>query len=1022
MTFLIGKSGSGKSTLGQLLMRFYNARVGSVSIDGVPLEQLDLKWLRSNITFVEQTSTLFNDTVYNNLAFGRNNGQRITRSEVNGAIEFALLQLMINDMPDGLDTMVGYKGGSMSGGQRQRMALARARLRDTPILLLDESTSALDHVSRGLMMDAIRQWREGKTTIVITHDISQIMADDYVFVLDHGKLVQEGYRGHMEKIRNSPFQAFLPPEERASVLPYDVRKGTAFQSIRTRGSSLDSIDNRFSIITTDPLEEQLNVVENKRASRKSNMFQDGMIPLPAIRMQGSPWMRLAVSPASDTTSTSNKRWSGWFDSRPEKPLSPEPVGGQRMSVLLESMMDRAAKSAAESRLSSTGQRRQRHEIIEMQSMTTLDEKSQAYTASEYDTAADEEALVVTQKTLKELLATVWPSIDAFTKTVLTAGGVGATVHGVCSPVFSYILSLLLKTYSVPAESQHKALLYSMIMIAVSVVDAVSTYMERFCFEYSAQRWVDSVRSTAITKILDQPRAFFDKEENAVSRLTGNLDRNAEELRNLLGRFAALVWTALFMCIVAIVWALVANWKMTLISLATAPYILATTKVYAAVSQRWEGWSNTAAEDAAVVFTEVFTNIKTVRALTLEQHFIDKYTKATNHALGIGFRRAFFSGFFYGISDSAGNFVIAMVFYVGMTLVKSGAPVQAVVQVFTMLIFTITNLAYILASIPQIGSTKDVGSRLFRLAELVQDSHEHMGDTRITTVGDIVFEDVEFAYPTRPDQMILKSINLQIEPGTSTAIVGGSGSGKSTIANLLLNLYTNANPFQHGNGDLSLGGRVITSIDTTSLRSLVVPVSQTPTLFAATIAENISYGLPLNSVHSSMDSITTAARQAGIHDFIVSLPLGYGTPVGDGGLGLSGGQAQRIAVARALVRRPAVLILDEATSALDVESANLVRETIARLVKDPSLPMTVIIITHSRDMMEIAEHIVILDHGQIAEEGSFEELLAQDGALSNLLSGGEWTGEQSRKTGRSRGPPFLKDVDWRKRRRHKHKRA
>ena len=160
----------------------------------------------------------------------------------------------------------------------------------------------------------------------------------------------------------------------------------------------------------------------------------------------------------------------------------------------------------------------------------------------------------------------------------------------------------------------------------------------------------------------------------------------------------------------------------------------------------------------------------------------------------------------------------------------------------------------------------------------------------------------------------------------------------------------------------------------------------------------------------------AGKQAGVHDFICSLPQGYNTPVGDGGMGLSGGQAQRIAIARALVRRPAVLILDEATSALDVESANLVRQTVKNLVNDESRTMTVVIITHSREMMEIAENIVVLDKGMIVEQGVFEELLAKNGALTNLLTGGEWTGSSKQQAAvRSRRVPVLKDVEWKKRR-------
>ena len=1032
LTFLIGKSGSGKSTLGQLLMRFYSSYQGHISLDGMDIESLDMNSLRTNITLVEQTSLLFNDTIFQNIAFGNSQCDNVTRKEVMEAAQFALLQLMINDMPDGLETVVGYKGGAMSGGQRQRMALARARMRDSPILVLDESTSALDHINRALMMDAIREWRRGKTTIIITHDISQILPDDYAYVLENGELVQEGYRKHMEKMKDTPFQKFLSPEQRATLSTYDDRKDTTFESIRTRGSSLDYDTSRFSDVTSDPLEAHLNASENKRASFINGVLKDGS-PVPGMRARTnavptsaftSPWVRLAALQTPSPGSPGSPRWSGLWASKEEKrspPSKEEQRNSKQMSKMMEAIVHRTGQLAAESRIYSMAPGRRRAKAVELESVPGSIAPPSAHPKS-IATAESEDREVVIQQSFKQIMSTLWPSIDRSTKALLIAGFWGATVHAACSPVFSYVLSKLLQTYAIPGGAKHKSLKYSMVILGLAIVDATHTYIDRFCLEYVSQRWVDNVRAEAMKRILDQPRAFFDKEENAVSRITGSLDRNAEEMRNLLGRFLGLIWIAALMCSVSVVWAMVAQWKMTLISLSVAPYIYGVTKAYAKVSEKWENLSNTAAEDAAAIFTEVFTNIKTVRAFTLEQHFVRKYVAATNHALNIGFRRSFFTGLFFGLSDSAGNFCVAMVFYVGAVLVKSGIPVSHIVQVFTMLIFTITNLSSILEYIPQIGSSKDTASRLLRLAQLPGDSHEHFGDTRIVTVGDIVFDDLHFSYPSRPEQTVLHHINLIIPPGSSTAIVGGSGSGKSTIANLLLNLYCTSSAPGDGcrrPGDLSLAGRDVKHIYTPSLRNLVTPVSQTPTLFSATVAENIAYGLPPSSPCSARAAIISAAKQAGVHEFIISLPQGYSTPIGDGGMGLSGGQAQRIAIARALIRKPAVLILDEATSALDIESANLVRQTIKNLVNDPARAMTVIIITHSRDMMEIAENIVVLDQGRVAEEGRFEELMARNGALATLLSGGEWTGvPQQESVARSRRVPFLKDVDWRKRRRNR----
>lgn len=1033
ITYLIGKSGSGKSTLSQLLMRFYKSSPGSILVDGIPLESLDVGWLRSNFTLVEQTSLLFNDTVFRNIAFGRHDLDNVTKADVMEAVEFALLQLMVTDMPDGLETIVGYKGGTMSGGQRQRMALARARLRDTPILMLDESTSALDHISRALMMDAIRHWRRGKTTIIITHDISQILAEDYVFVLEQGKLVQEGFRRHMERMKDTPFQAFLPPEERATESPYDSRKNTAFESIYTRGSSIDyaSIMSHDTSTPFDPLEAQLTAMETKRTSFMPQVFAEGGI-VPGMHAAGktgpksafaSPFLRMAVNPPNLPALVT--RWEpskpGSRDSTPlTSPVSDRIPARPRMSVILENLIDKAGRQAANARAvpeNAAGLRRRRPIEDDNSSVSNGPKSKHAKEQEEIQASPDN----VRQQTFKEILKTIWPNLNWFDRCVVIVGFWSAAIHAAATPVFAYIFSKLLATYSVPQDRTRKTLIYAMAMLGIAAIDGTHTYLFRYLMEYAGQRWVDRIREKAMIRILDQPREFFDKEINSVSRMTEGLDRNAEEMKNILGRFITMIFSAALMTIIAVVWAIAGQWKFALICLSAGPYVYLVTNAFAVVSGRWESISTNAAESASAIMNETFTNIRTVMALTLEDHFLQKYTEATEYALKVGFIRALLSGFFYGLSDSAGVFSTALIFYVGTVLARDSGPaaVPGLLQVCATLVFTIANVSALLSYVPQIGQAKDTASRLLRFAQLPKNSHEHLGDTKVNTIGDIAFNDLYFSYPSRPDVITLRDINLCIKPGTSTAIVGGSGSGKSTIANLLLNLYTTQPRQMNGStklGDLTLAGRDIKNVDTSSLRALIVVVPQMPVIFAATAAENIAYGLPADSPYNHPDRIAEAARSAGIHTFIKSLPAGYATLIGDGGLGLSGGQAQRVAIARALVRKPSVLILDEATSALDVESANLVRDTLKALLNEAGRDMTVIIITHSREQMEIAERIVVLDQGQVVEEGTFDELLASNGALVNLLSGGEWDGDAEKRGGRraarARGGLRMRDVEWR----------
>ncbi|KAK6003221.1 hypothetical protein QM012_001066 [Aureobasidium pullulans] len=999
-TFIIGKSGSGKSTFSQLLLKFYPAASGQILFDGLPLDSLDPTWLRNHVTLVEQHSMLFEDTVFENIAIGAHR-RHVSREAVFSAAEFALLLAMINDMPERFQTIVGSKGGTMSGGQRQRMALARAYLRDTPVLILDESTSALDQVSRSLIMEAIRRWRRGKTTMIITHDITQILPNDYVMIFEDGELVQEGHRQRMEQIRDSPFQKFLSFETVAAPDPPKAQVGIEQEP---------DGDLAHQKPTDDPFEAHLYAGENPQYSYLSALFATrhtkaafrgaygSTTPLSEL---GSPNSQLTSEPVSTTnrrssgedsvtsyevrtgeiTRQSNKSSTGDKETNNRKSVAPE---------LLYKFVESTGNLAARVRLTSGNSRRRR--VPSDGSIPAVGTEMQDLSEYKKRELPEGNRQIFS---LRAILGTIWPSLDWYTRFILIIALIAASINGACTPIFSSILSKLIGTYGKGNQERHTAMIYTLSILGIAVLSGVSSYILHLLLEYAGQIWIDTMRERSLERILDQPCDWFTREENSVSHVMEALDRHAEEMRNLLGRFASSLYIALVLSVVALIWALTSQWKLTLIAIALGPYVYFVTKSFSTVSEKWEGKSNDAAEAAGVILTETFANIKTVRALTLESHFREKYFRATKDTLKIGFRRSVYTGFFFGLSDSSGIFIMAFMFYAGARLIRHGASPTNIVEVFVQLVLAITNVSLYLGLVPQIGLAKDCASRLLRLSALPKDSHEHLGNTQITSIGDIELHDLSFSYPSRSEQTILKNIGLLIPAGETTALVGTSGSGKSTIASLLLNLYTTASEPSEVTGkkpNIMLSGRDMKHIHTPTLRSLITVVSQTPVLFPATIMENITYGLPQSSPHNNMASARQAAAAAGIDEFIMSLSQGYETLIGEGGTGLSGGQAQRLAIARALIRRPAVMILDEATSALDVESSSLVRDTIKGLVERDGTGMTVIIITHSTDMMSIAKNIIMLCQGQVVEQGSYEGLLRQKGEFYHLLRGGEWAEE------------------------------
>jgi ATP-binding cassette subfamily B (MDR/TAP) protein 1 len=252
------------------------------------------------------------------------------------------------------------------------------------------------------------------------------------------------------------------------------------------------------------------------------------------------------------------------------------------------------------------------------------------------------------------------------------------------------------------------------------------------------------------------------------------------------------------------------------------------------------------------------------------------------------------------------------------------------------------------------------------------------------------DDLGFSYKSTSQRPVLRGVSFEVNAGDCLAIVGRSGCGKSTVISLMLRLYTPSRAtILSTQPPLSFAGISHSDIDIEHLRSMMAYVPQTPFLFPATIAENITYGLNELSPQRHFPNVMAAAKAAGLHEFISSLPDGYNTHVGDGGQALSGGQAQRLSIARALVRKPRLLVLDEPTSALDAESAEMIRHTMRRIASKSRREMAIVVVTHSKEMMAIADRIVVLEDGIKVEEGTYHELLRVRGAFAQVIGEGGW---------------------------------
>ncbi|GAB1317739.1 ATP-dependent permease [Madurella fahalii] len=1033
LTFVVGRSGSGKSTLGSLLVRFYEPLSGQITVDGNPIATLDLEWLRRNITLVQQSSILFNDSFFQNIAFNAPGRDNVSFQTVQDACSMALLQSTIAGMPDGLKTKVGPGGYNLSGGQKQRLALARAKIRDPPVLILDEITSWLDPMSRSLIMEAIRIWRKGKTTIIITHDVGQIEDGEYVYVLAEGRVVQQGLREEISKDGSGLFASLITSSD---------------DSHSPAGSDISESDLVSDYGFSDD--------EGVEKARRSSIFFRGSFRDSRISwglFQASPWR---AEPARARRTFIRAR-----------PTSRRTSQASSMRIVTQ-----AGREVQTSRVPNARQVHQKMSAADSQ--TSLD-SLEVFFLEHLAKPKDEENPPRGHKlpSMLSISKTVWPTLDNKGKGQLILGIILCLVMAAGTPVFAFLFANLLSAFWLPDEREAVSAKWAVSLTVVAVTTATSTFLAYYFMEKVAQKWIDMLRAEAVKRILSQPKFWFDKASHSPSRIAQCLDRNAEEMRKLVGMFVPILLSVSTMIIASVVWALVIRWDLTLVTLSGVPVALGAARADAIVSDKWESICDKASTSTGAIFSETFSSIRVVRALTLERYFSDKHSRSERATYLLGIKRAISVGIFFGLSQSIAFFLTSLVFFYGSKILSEGlATVTDVVRIINLLLFTLGTAVVLLASVPQIAAAKVTATQMLYYANLSHTaSHEAQGSKRLLTPFPVRMTNMRFAYPDAPSTQVLRNINLQIDAGTCTAIVGASGCGKSTIAALLLRLYdpgqgtedddttssvrplpktrtrplpscrpeislpspvlefptspnkiyfplppsrtstnTSASP-SHSHSPsatssaLTFGSHACSALSTRSLRAHLAYVPQTPFLFPATALANLTYGLGPTSPLAAPANVHLAARQAGIHDFIVSLPHGYATPLGEGGQQVSGGQAQRLCIARALVRRPRLLVLDEPTSALDAEAADGVRRVVQALVdgnRGRGDGVAVVVVTHSEEMMRVADRVVMIEDGVVVEQGGYEELVRMGGKFAGLVGGGVWAGAVGRDRRGGRG--------------------
>ncbi|NXO14555.1 MDR1 protein, partial [Oriolus oriolus] len=558
------------------------------------------------------------------------------------------------------------------------------------------------------------------------------------------------------------------------------------------------------------------------------------------------------------------------------------------------------------------------------------------------------------------------------------GVIAAAVIGAVHPAFAVIFGKIIGAFQErdPEKRSKNTVLLSSIFLVLGVIILVAYIIQGFMFGKSGETLTRRLRFLSFRALLQQEIGWYDDQKNAVGVLLTRLATDASQVKGATGSRLALMTMTVFTLTTAIIIAFVYGWQLTLLILACIPFIVGANAVSASSMSGHAAEDQKALEEAGRISTESVENIRTVASLTREETFYERYTASLNHTYRKSLKKAPFYGFTYGIAQCSEYFINAAVFRFGAWLIANCLTnFENVFIVFSSVIFAAMNVGQSASLAPDYGKARTSAQRIFKLLERkpLIDSYSDEGEKMSHFEGNIEFRNIHFVYPTRPEVQVLQGLNLKVNKGQTLALVGSSGCGKSTSIQLLERFY---DPVE---GQVLADGIDTRSLHLQWLRSRLGLVSQEPILFDCSIAENIQYGD--NSRVVSQEEIEAAAKAANIHAFIEKLPEKYNTRVGEKGTQLSGGQKQRIAIARALVRNPAILLLDEATSALDTESEKIVQKALDNARQG----RTCIVIAHRLSTVQTADIIVVIQNGRVVEQGTHSQLLAKEGHYYALVN-------------------------------------
>ncbi|KAL7574782.1 hypothetical protein ACA910_010628 [Epithemia clementina (nom. ined.)] len=557
------------------------------------------------------------------------------------------------------------------------------------------------------------------------------------------------------------------------------------------------------------------------------------------------------------------------------------------------------------------------------------------------------------------------------------------------------------------------------LLLVSILGGIFAGIRSAIFTMVGARVNTRLRIMLMDSLLSQEVGFFDttRTGDITSRLSSDTTIVGTSITNNVNIFLRATVRALGV----LIFMFVLSWQLSLLAFITIPAVSVLSKWYGRYIRRLTKLQQKKLADGNSVSESTLSSMATVRAFGAENVELSEFEDCMEKYLTLNAKAAIATLGYGTCVGALPQIVNALVLYYGGLMVQSNGPnhlsggdLVSFILYLSSLSEAFNSLGGIYASLVRLAGAADKVMELMnrepqlttpshvdeeRLLKALKNKKKHLLSVQSNKVikqkvtglhpelcrGEILFQDVEFRYPSRPRRTVLDHMNLRIPAGSIVALTGSSGGGKSSIMRLIQRLY------EVNSGTVFIDNIPVQDLSSDWLCRNVSVVSQEPLLFARSVKRNIIYGLEGTDEEPTQEEIEEAARLANAAEFIESLPEKYDSQIGERGITLSGGQKQRLAIARALVRKPRVLLLDEATSALDAESEHVVQKAIDDMINgqrsldgDPSRTMTVIIVAHRLSTVRNADCVYVINDGKVAEQGSHDELIQQDGLYSALV--------------------------------------